>query len=103
MVADCELALQGQILAGDQWIGTEKVAEREMLALLLAASLAEVDMVTGWPLGWLLKEGVDAIELAKMDVGVANTGQPRTDALDLAEIKNGDLDVNDWLRRQARH
>ena len=103
VVAGCQLALQGQILLGDLWIGAKEVAEREVLALLLAASHAEVDVVTGWPPGWFLEERVDEIELAKEYVDIANTGQPMTEARDRAEIANGNLDINDRLRRQAWH
>jgi len=60
-------------------------------------------MVTGWPLGRLLEERVDEIKLAKIDVGVANAGQPLAEAANLAEIGDGDLDVDDRLCRQAWH
>lgn len=82
VMAGCELALQGQILTRSQWIGAKEVSEREMLALLLAASGAEVDMVASWPLGRLLEKGVHEIELAKGYVYIANAGQRTTEGRD---------------------
>jgi hypothetical protein len=46
---------------------------------LLAASGAEVDMMTGWPLGGLLEERVDEIKLAKGYMEVTDAGQPMTE------------------------
>ena len=66
-----ERALELEILPRDFGMIAQVIAKRQMPCLLLAAALAQVHMVRARPLGRLLEEGIDAIELAERDVNVA--------------------------------
>ena len=93
-----------QCLVADRLVqmGSEEVAHREVAVLVLASGLADVQVVGARALRGQREE----VEVRECRVGHEQIAQPLERLavrLERIDRRHGQLQVDDWLRRQTRH